>query len=115
MDLTDILLVLLAMWAIKEFIGFIEAARDLRQEQEKATGKLVKELLSMIPVKVERHHGCYYFFHELTDEFVVQGFNKQEVVAALKARYGTRKKLAVDSEDPVVKEFLGTSDVTIET
>lgn len=106
MDLGDLILVLLVVLAVQHLLEFIQAAKDVAKVQEDAVGEIEKEILRTIPVKVEVHYDCYYFFHELTDQFIVQGRDKDEIVTALRARYGKDKKIAVNVDDPVIQRFL---------
>lgn len=110
----DLVLGLLLVVAFQKLWEFMQAAQEVKQQKEKLVEELVKEIEQSIPVKVEMHHGCFYFFHSETDQFIVQGHNREEVVTAFKARYGSRHRLAVDSEDPVIQKFLGNTKDKIE-
>jgi len=79
-------LIFYAVYKLTRFIlGFFELARDVNE-----TGDNIKKYLNSIihPVVSEKHGDVIYFFEEGTDKFIAQGRNDDEIVAALKARWG---------------------------
>lgn len=114
MDLIEnILIAALVYFAFEFAITLYQTYQTFQKAKQEVAQEIIDELDRMIPVKVEVHHNCYYFFHDTTDEFIVQGHNREEIISALVARYGNRKKLAVNSDDPIIKELLSNEEEKI--
>jgi hypothetical protein len=108
MDLIEnILTGLLIYFAFEFALTLYRSYQAFQLAKKEVAQEIINEIDRMIPVKVEVHHDCYYFFHDTTDEFILQGHNREEIIAALVARYGNQKKLAVNSDDPIIRELLG--------
>jgi hypothetical protein len=61
-----------------------------------------------IPVSVEQHGDQFYFWHNITKEFICQGRNQEELTAAFLikcTRYQNTKFLVVDGPEETLKNF----------
>jgi len=51
-----------------------------------------------------------YLFREDNQEFVVQGRTREEIISALRARFGEERRLVVNCDDETICAKLGMQD-----
>ena len=79
---------------------------DLQQAQRHIQQQLSEESASKeVNIKVEQHSGCYYAFHEQTDEFLGQGEDYVTLLTALQRKLGS--KASVNLTYDVAKDIPG--------
>ena len=79
---------------------------DLQQAQRHIQQQLSEESTSKeVNIKVEQHSGCYYAFHEQTDEFLGQGEDYVTLLTALQRKLGS--KASVNLTYDVAKDIPG--------
>ena len=71
-------------WFLREQAA-IRRVNKLFAQMEVAAEEQVED--NQIMGTIEVHHGHYYMFHAETGDFLAQGETKQELSAALKARF----------------------------
>ena len=66
------------------------SSQELVKAQQHIQTKIYEEQTATdVPIKVEQHSGCFYAFHEQTDEFLGQGEDYVTLLTALQRRLGT--------------------------
>ena len=76
-------------------------------------GELVETRISeeiqrvFIPCTVEQHDDVLYLFREDNQEFVVQGRTQEEIISALRARFGDQRRLVISCDDDAILAKLG--------
>jgi len=79
---------------------------DLARAQQHIQQQLIDSAPSKeVNVKVEQHSGCYYAFHEQTDEFLGQGEDYVTLLTALQRKLGS--KASVNLTYDVAKDIPG--------
>lgn len=78
---------------------------DLARAQQHLQQQIIEDVSKDVPIKVEQHSGCYYAFHEQTDEFLGQGEDYVTLLTALQRKLGN--KATVNLTYDVAKEIKG--------
>ena len=79
---------------------------DLARAQQHIQQQLTDSAPSKeVNIKVEQHSGCYYAFHEQTDEFLGQGEDYVTLLTALQRKLGS--KASVNLTYDVAKDIPG--------
>ena len=79
---------------------------DLARAQQHIQQQLIDSAPSKeVNIKVEQHSGCYYAFHEQTDEFLGQGEDYVTLLTALQRKLGS--KASVNLTYDVAKDIPG--------
>jgi hypothetical protein len=60
-----------------------------------------------IPCTVEQHDDVLYLFREDNQEFVVQGRTREEIISALRTRFGDQRRLVISCDDDAILAKLG--------
>jgi len=95
----------LAAQLIWQVICLYLTYRELDQVVEQRIGEEIKRIF--IPCTVEQHGDVLYLFREDNQEFVVQGRTREEIISALRARFGEERRLVVNCDDESICEKLG--------
>jgi hypothetical protein len=102
------MLVGLAAQLIWQVISLYFTYRELDQLVETRISQEIERIF--IPCTVEQHGDVLYLFREDNQEFVVQGRTREEIISALRARFGEERRLVVNCDDETICAKLGMQD-----
>ena len=71
-------------WKFREYT----AVRKMQKMMKRAEEETSKPPINKITVNIEKHNNMFYLFNKETDEFVIQGKTKEEILENLKKRFG---------------------------
>lgn len=112
MNLVDVVYDFLFAWAAGYLVLTLIVQPLLRRRFEAAVAP-AKELLDkiekgdLIPLKVEQHQNTFLCYHSLTNDYVCQGKDLEEIVTTFKLRYPDKSASLYEGE-PAVLEVLRT-------
>ena len=70
-------------WKFREYTAVRKINKMLQQVEQES-----KKEPNKISVKIEKHNDVFYLFNMDTDEFLIQGKDKEEIQTNLKRRFG---------------------------